>query len=260
MAKATAFRARLQELRAAGLSAEGAWVLLRTFAQGAVTHHLRAAYNYNLAWTGTFDDAVFGCLEDLLQATLDDAQRLQATLRMVDGGCALPSAKETAPAAYAASWALVMQDVARGAAFVSWEDFRACCPLTVQSLREAEAALQAQGAMGDDPFEWLNTFQEPQPKLQAQWGKARSSAGRERLLGTLGEDDRVQFRGTGGPGAGGFLFRREGDQSMPEKHFLAAYKKRLSVLVCPPGARCQQKRADIGLPCNKPLDRRGWHA
>ena len=225
VAKATAFRARLGELRTAGLSAEGAWVLLRTFAQGAVTHHLRAAYN--LAWTDTFDDAVFGCLEDLLQAPLDDTQRLQATLRLVDGGCALPSAKETAPAAYAASWALVMQDVARGAGFASWEEFRTRCPLTLQSLQQAEAALRAQGALGDDPFEWLDTFQEPQLKLQGQWGKERSSSMRQRLLGALGEDDRLQFRGAGGPGAGGFLLpREEGDQSIPDKHFLAAYKKR----------------------------------
>eukprot|EP00959_Pyramimonas_sp_CCMP1952_P231500 4838743-Pyramimonas_sp.AAC.1 len=115
-----------------------------------------------------------------------------------------------------------MQDVARGAAFATWEDFRARCPPTFQSLRGAEAALRTRGAMGGDPLEWLDTFQEPQLKLQGQWGKARSSAGRERLLGTLGEDDRLQFRGTGGPGAGGFLLpREEGDQSMPDKHFLA---------------------------------------
>ena len=47
---------------------------------------------------------------------------------------------------------------------------------------------------------------------------------------------------------------------MPDKHFLSAFQKRLRVPVCPPGARCQHKRADTGLPCNEPLDRHGWHA
>ena len=74
------------------------------------------------------------------------------------------------------SWTLVLKEVARAAGFPSWEDFRACCPLTHQPLMEADADLRAQGAL-DDAFDWSGCLQEPVPKLhgKASRGEARSA-------------------------------------------------------------------------------------
>ena len=207
VAKANAFAAKLAELRSAGLSAEAAWTLLRTYAQGAVAHHLRT--NHDTTWVDPFDDVVFSSLEHLVGAPLDASQRAQATMRLKDGGCSLPSARLTAGAAYAASWALVLHEVAAGAGFVTWEDFRARCPLTHQALVQADADLLAQGVK-DDHFDWLGAFQRPAPKLQGIWGEARSAAIRTRLLAEVDEDQRLALRGLGGPGAGGFFSARSG--------------------------------------------------
>ena len=257
VAKAVRFGYRLRELRAAGLSAGATFTLLRTYAQGAVTHHLRASRD--LSWVDQFDQVVFGCLEELIGAALDPQQRAQATMRLKDGGISLPSARTTSSAAYAASWALTMKEVARAAGFQSWEDFRAQCPLTHQALMEADADLRAQGAISGD-FDWLGCFQEPTPKLQGTWGKARSAATRAKLLRELGEDDRLALRGAGGTGAGSFVLpSEEGDPNMPDKHFITSVKLRLRCDVCPQGAVCQHRRQD-GTICGAPLDRRGWHA
>ena len=257
VAKAVTFTGRLRELRAAGLSAGATFTLLRTYAQGAVTHHLRA--NRDLTWVDQFDDVIFGGLEELLGAALDPEQRAQATMRLKDGGISLPSARATSSAAYAASWALTLKEVARAAGFPSWEDFRAQCPLTHQTLMDADADLRAQGAMSGD-FDWLGCFQEPAAKLQGTWGEARSAATRTRLLGVLEEGDRLALRAAGGTGAGGFILpAEEGDPTMPDKHFLTALKLRLRCDVCPQGAVCQHRRPD-GTVCGVPLDRRGWHA
>ena len=177
-------------------------------------------------------------------------------MRLKDGGISLPSARATSSAAYAASWALTLKEVARAAGFPSWEDFRAQCPLTHQALLEADTDLRAQEAMSGE-FDWLGCFQEPVAKLQGTWGKARSAATRARLLGALEEDDRLALRGAGGTGAGGFVLpAEEDDPAMPDKHFLTSLKLRLRCDVCPQGAVCQHRRAD-GTVCGVPLDRRG---
>ena len=81
----------------------------------------------------------------------------------------------------------------------------------------------------------------------------------------MGEDDEVDFRSCGGPGAGGFLqppvpFEDEkAPAPMPDRHFKMALRDRLQMPICPPGARCQHRRRD-GTLCNEPLDSRGKHA
>ena len=74
---------------------------------------------------------------------MDAQQRLQATLRFADGGCSFPSATQAAPAAYAASWALLLNDVMTCLGANSLEEFRARCPRTQRTLDQAEAALLA---------------------------------------------------------------------------------------------------------------------
>eukprot|EP00959_Pyramimonas_sp_CCMP1952_P421618 8832613-Pyramimonas_sp.AAC.1 len=55
-------------------------------------------------------------------------------MRLTDGGCAIPSAAQTAPTAYAASWALCLHDVAKCLDVSTLEEFQTRCPRTVQAL------------------------------------------------------------------------------------------------------------------------------
>ena len=83
-------------------------------------------------------------------------------------------------------------------------------------------------------------------------------------MSKFNEDDRVDFRSAGGPGAGGFLevpVDREGEtpKVMPNSHFTLMLRDRLRLPVCPPGAQCRHRKQD-GTFCNEPLDERGKHA
>ena len=206
--RAQAFTRRLRDLRGAGLSAEAYLTLLRTYAQGCVTHHLRANLQGN--WVEQLDAVVFSALEHLLRGGhLDDLQRLQATMRLTDGGCAIPSAAQTAPAAYAASWALCLHDVAKCLDVSTLEGFRTRCPRTLQALAQAEQALQASGATAGQPMYWASSLLEPRAKLQGVWSKTASGKNRERLLRELPEADRLALRECGGVGAGAFLQPRQ---------------------------------------------------
>ena len=141
----------------------------------------------------------------------------------------------------------------------SLEEFRARCPRTRRTLDQAEATLQAAGVL-QAPFDWIGCTAEPQPKLQGHWGKAASTANREKLLQTYDEDRRLRLRENGGTGAGSWLLPRQpGDPRQPDAHFCGNLKRRLCVPVCPPGSRCQHRREDGSL-CNEPLDPHGWHA
>ena len=80
----------------------------------------------------------------------------------------------------------------------------------------------------------------------------------------LSQDDKVDLRSAGGPGAGGFieppvLFEDEEAKPMPDQHFLVSVRDRLRLPVCPPQATCQHRRQD-GTLCGAPLDSRGKHA
>ena len=213
-------------------------------------------------WVHDLDNVLFAALEHLLDDPLDDVRRLRATLRLSDGGCAFPSAAQTAPAAYAASWALCLHDVAACLGVSTLEELRARCPRTLQAFAQAEQALRAAGSLGGETLNLLEYMREPQHKRQGHWGKAASGASQKRLLDTLlDEDGRLSLRSAGGTGAGSFLLpRHAGDAAQPDKHFLTNLKMRLDMPVCPEGARCQHKNATTGQPCNHPLDRKGWHA
>jgi hypothetical protein len=128
VAKATRFVASLQRLREGGLAAESVYTLLCTYAHGCVTHLLRA--NYEETWVDQLDSVFFGSLEHLGSFTLDATQRLQATLRLKDGGCAFPAARATAARAYLGSWALVFRSVATCLGTSTVEGFRVRCPRT----------------------------------------------------------------------------------------------------------------------------------
>ena len=257
LAAATAFRTRLRDLCSAGLSVESAHTLLHSYAQGCVTHHLRA--NYEQSWLDQLDDCLFGALGELLGSPLDASQRTQATLRLRDGGCAFPSARARAAAAFAGSWGLVLHDVALCLGVSSLEEFRARCPLVSGALAAAEADVRSRGGQRP-PVDWGAVFARPCPKLQGAWSRAFSAHDREALLSSLGEEDRLALRGCGGPGAGAWLLPRgEGDAALPDAHYRTALRLRLRAPVSCVGARCAHRRGD-GTLCGELLDAWGWHA
>ena len=82
-------------------------------------------------------------------------------------------------------------------------------------------------------------------------------------LDLLSQDDKVDFRSFGGPGAGAFLEApvvREDETPtfVPNAHFIVALRDRLMLPVCPPGSTCHRRNKD-GVICGKPLDPRGKH-
>ena len=106
----------------------------------------------------------------------------------------------------------------------------------------------------------------PPPSLacKASGQRELKSLRRETLLQVPPQDEQVDFRSCGGPGAGGFLEQpvsREGETpvEMPDAHFKIAIRDRLRLDLCPEGARCQRRNAE-GVVCGQLLDRRGKHA
>ena len=202
-------------------------------------------------------------LENMLSDTFSDDQRAQVFLRLADGGLGFGSAEAAVATAYLGSWALTLKDVARCLGETSWGGFQTRCGAVAASISRAEAHLHqlAGGSLGG--VNWVDCLAEPKPKLQGVWSAKLRDWGRKELLRTLGEDDRVDFRSAGGPGAGGFLeppVQLEGEKpaEMPDAHFTIMLQDRLRCNVCPEGARCQH-RSKTGVLCNQPLDRRGKH-
>ena len=107
-------------------------------------------------------------------------------------------------------------------------------------------------------------FSEPTAKLQSFLSAGLQKQRLSELRACLSEDDQVDLRTVGGPGAGGFcevpvLFEDEQPKTMPDQHFIISLKDRLRLPVCPPGATCQHRRRN-GTLCGQPLDSRGKHA
>ena len=103
----------------------------------------------------------------------------------------------------------------------------------------------------------------PKAKLQSFWSAALQEERLKVLRASLSEDDQVDLRTAGGPGAGGFcespvLFEDERPKTMPDQHFIVSLKDRLRLPVCPPGATCKHRRRN-GILCGHPLDSRGKH-
>ena len=131
------FVARLQELGRAGLSKRTCFILLRTYAQGCVTHMLRANLEIG-TWVDQLDKIFFDALVELLGAeSLRTDQKLQATLRLVDGGLAFPSMPACAARAFLGSWALTFRDVAASLGVSSIESFAARCPQVFGSFQQS---------------------------------------------------------------------------------------------------------------------------
>jgi len=258
------FADKLQGLRAAGLTRRTAFLLLQSFSQGHVTHLLRANYE-SAGWCKRFDDILLESLAQVTGNQLDDSQRQQAFTRLADGGLGLGSAELAAESAYLGSWALVLKEAAAKVGVSSWADFQTRCPTLADTMALAETKMLADAAGSLQPIYWVGLLQEPRGKMQSFWFHKLQDQRKATLLRSLSDDDKVDFRSYGGPGAGGFLqppvpFEdEEAPVPMPDRHFQVALQDRLRMPLCTPGARCQHRRCD-GTLCNEPLDLRGKHA
>ena len=260
---ARAFVARVVELRKAGLPTKTSFLLLQAFSQGHVTHLLRANYEQG-SWAREFDNALVEGVEGLLGEALDETRRAQVFMRLADGGLGFSSAEQTAVAAFLGSWALTLKSVVECLGVSSWAGFCGRCGPLARQLVEAEGKLIQDAGGALRPVDWVSLLDEPRGKLQSFWSAKLREHRKEALLRGLPEDERVDLRSAGGPGAGGFLeppilFEDELPRAMPEKHFVVALRDRLRLSVCPPGAVCQHRKED-GTLCGEPLDGRGRHS
>ena len=257
------FVTKVASLREAGLTSKAAFVLLRAYSQGHVTHLLRANYEHS-GWAKQFDDTLVDGLEQLLGDVLDEGQREQCFLRLADGGLGFNSAQQAQEAAYLGSWALTLKDVASSLGVSSWQTFRARCAPLAASLDEAEAKMIEQSDGMLQPVDWVGLLSHPQGKLQSFWSAKLKETRKEKLMQELDQDNRVDLRSAGGPGAGGFLevptpFEDEVLKPMPEKHFSTMLQDRMRLQICPDNRTCQHRKQNGDL-CGEPLDRRGKHA
>jgi len=260
---ARAFVSKVFELRGAGLSAKAAFLLLQAFSHGHVTHLLRSNYEAT-GWAKQFDETLVNGIERLTGETLRDDQRAQCFLRLSEGGLGICSAEQTAEAAFLGSWALVLKDVTGLLGASSWGGFTDQCPALATDIARAEAGLLRDAGGCLQPVDWVALLAEPRAKLQTFLSAKLQEHRANALRTSLGQDDQVDLRSAGGPGAGGFLeapvlFEDSVPKLMPDKHFQVNLADRLRLPVCPPHASCQHRRRD-GTLCGQPLDSRGRHA
>jgi hypothetical protein len=257
--RSASLRRRLAHLRGAGLSAQASHTILNVYSQGCVTHLQRASYDTG-DWLGKLDDVHYGMLEDVLGDSLDSSRREQASLRLKDGGAGLNSAAKRAPSAYCGSWALTLASVAAVVGAQSFEGFCSQCPGVCAELERADHDLRTAGGNKGKPLDWVSCFANAQQKRQGAWSRDATTQARDALLASLPEDERVVVREHGGTGAGSYLLPpNEDTPPVPDAHFRLVTRRRLRLHVCPPGARCHNRRRD-GRVCGAPLDPDGRHA
>ena len=137
--------------------------------------------------------------------SLNDHQRKQCFLKLRDGGLSLTSAADTAPLGFLASWALVLPQVAAAVGAVSWSTFADRCCSVREQIRRAEVDMAQRGDGQLAAHDWVAGHSTSKSSLQGAWARHLKSLQRERLLQELPQDEKVDFRSCGGPGAGGFL-------------------------------------------------------
>ena len=135
-----------------------------------------------------------------------------------------------------------MKDVAN-----SLDGFRSRCGPLASTIADAESKLLADSGGNLQPMDWIGLLSEPKAKLQSILSAGLQKQCVSELRACLSEDDQVDLRTVGGPGAGGFcevpvLFEDEQPKTMPDQHSIVSLKARLRLPVCPPGATCQHQR------------------
>ena len=190
-----AYSVWLRELRSAGLTAQSQFLLLRTYANGAVVHLLRA--NHVLEqWCVSWDNEVVAYLQELLHRTLRQDQRLQVFLPLAQGGLGFASASARRSAAFLGSWEQSLHDVAPAVGVASASRFFADAIGTHQALQSACTNLQTQGVPA--PVPWERRFRNPVRQHQKLWSQRVNDHAHATLLEELTEDQRAELRSAGG--------------------------------------------------------------
>ena len=203
-----AVSARLLQLRQHGLTRQSALLLHRNYANGAVTHLLRArltSREHCEAW----DSTVLGFLQAELGRDLGAEQRLVAFLPLRDGGLGLESAEARRCAAFVASWHQCLGAVSRALGLTCAAQFAARAPGVWGTLAAATAELRAQGSAGPhrDAEVLVGASEEDEEPAgeQKHLTAGVHEAMRARLLGMLPRCLQAVHRSCGGRGAGAFL-------------------------------------------------------
>ena len=266
LAKLREFKLQLRGLQESGLSSTSTFVLYRTYVNGAVTHIQRANLT-NRDWCMEWDAEVSDAMGWWTGGALQADQRLQAFLPARSGGLGLSAAETRRAAAFIGSWEQCLSEVAGASGLETMAGIAEAAPITMETLRQAEAVLRQQGAetqggWGNHRIDWDRCLGRPKDKRQKVWTKEVHAALGERLMAQLGEKEQVEVRTAGGAGAGAFLtVALDDEQELPDAHFKAAIRRRLRCKPHGASTTCRHKYCGTaGNVCGHVLDAEGQHA
>ena len=106
-------------------------------------------------------------VELLAGSQLDAGQRAQVFFRLADGGLGFSSAEVATEAAYLASWALTLKEVASCLGVSSWGSFQGQCGPLADKLAAAERKLLIDMGGVSRPLDWVGFLSEPRSNCKA---------------------------------------------------------------------------------------------
>jgi len=254
------FSIRLSGLREHGLSLATALTLLRAWAGGTLTHHLRS----NLVeehFTERWDAAVTAFWARELARPLGPRTCAQIHLPTGLGGCGVPSASAARLPAFLGSWELCLAEVAQTLGANSAAQLRDTARATSSSIEVAAAALRMAG-VSDYTFDWEEVYHQARRRRQHDLSQARHKVSQRSLLAVLPPGGQADLRSAGGPGAGGFLEPQLTSERMSDMHLRTALRRRLrlpspgfdvSLNTSAPSTHCHHRNADTGDICGRSL-------
>ncbi len=254
------FSTRLSELRDNGLSLATALTLLRAWAGGTLTHHLRS----NLVeehFTERWDAAVTAFWARELARPLGPGACSQIHLPTGLGGCGVPSASVARLPAFLGSWELCLAEVAQTLGANSAAQLRDTARATSISIEAAAAALRMAG-VADYTFDWEEVYHEARRRRQHDLSQALHKVAQRSLLAVLPPGAQADLRSAGGPGAGGFLEPQLTSEKMSDMHLRTALRRRLrlpspgfdvSLNTSAPSTHCHHRNAFTGELCGRSL-------
>jgi hypothetical protein len=260
-----AYLARLRELRTAGLPSQSAFVLARVYANGAVTHLLRANL-LDEAWCEAYDRQVLAFLQEDLGREFTVDQVVQVFLPLRKGGLGFLSTTQRREAAYLASWEECLKEVASNVGATSADALFNRATLTKRLLGEAAQSLRNRGTTEGLP-NWQKRLEQSASKRQKEYTRQVHDGVLQTALRTWDEADAADLRSAGGIGAGAFLLPpTNATHVMSDLHYKVAILRRLrcrhpgSDSPANPATHCKHRAAQGGSMCGQDLDERGHHA
>ncbi len=260
------FEARLHLLHSQGLSLHSCIVLHRTFADGAVTHLLRADL-LPTEWAQTWDSAIGEFWQRVLGRPLDASQVAQVLLPLGCGGCGEQSAAKRRLTAYLGSWELCFRDVCRVLGANSAAQLAAAAPRLMARIAGAAEELRGAGVT-EYNFDTGALFGTERRARQHELTADLNETVHARLLEAVPTLDAVDVRAAGGTGAGGFLqLQVDPARKLDDARLVVCLRARLrlphpahdmAVTRDPPTHCCN--RTARGATCGDDLDSRGRHA